>query len=313
MVWILVALVMFALVLVLLELKTGRPDGDLIQVHPYRRALAFVQPRRNESVVYFDSYVDATQLQRYLEQVNERFEVRLTHLLVAALNLGLHGEPKMNRFVMGRRMYQRRGRWISFSVKKVKKDHKAKLAALKLEMHEEESFKDLAERINAFIHRERAGKKTSQDKEMDLLSTLPRPIFAVAVQIAFILDYYNLLPGWFIKADGMYTSIFLANMGSLGMSAGYHHLYEWGNAPIFVMVGELEDRPVVVDGEVVVRPSLHLRWSYDERIDDGMSAARGYSGVIEVLEHPFERLGCVAEDGSDTFAMTSRSGAAAQE
>ena len=306
MVWIVVSVVILVLILALLELKTGRPDGDLIKVHAYRRALSFVEIRRNESVVYYDTYVDATKVLAYLDEVNQHFEVRLTHVLVAALNLGIHGEPRMNRFLVGRRMYQRRGRWLSFSVKKVKQDHKAKLAALKLEMHDEESFRDLAERINAFVHRERSGQKTSQDKEMDLLSSLPRPIFAIAVQIAFALDYYNLLPGWFIKGDGMYTSIFLANLGSVGMPAGYHHLYEWGNAPIFVVVGELEDRPMVVDGEVVVRPTLHLRWSYDERIDDGMSAWRGISGVVNVLEHPHERLGCLAEDGSDTFPMVER-------
>ncbi|MBW2253746.1 MAG: hypothetical protein JRI25_04020, partial [Deltaproteobacteria bacterium] len=33
---------------VLAEMKTSRPDGDLIKVHPYRRMLTFVMPKRNE-------------------------------------------------------------------------------------------------------------------------------------------------------------------------------------------------------------------------------------------------------------------------
>jgi hypothetical protein len=97
----------------------------------------------------------------------------------------------------------------------------------------------------------------------------------------------------------MYTSIFLANLGSLDMDPGYHHLYEWGNCPLFMMVGRIQDRPVVVDGELVVRKTLHIRWSYDERIDDGLNARFGIESVKRALEDPFVFLGCLEADGSD--------------
>jgi hypothetical protein len=58
--WILLALLL--VVLIGLEFKTSRPDGILRNVHPYRRIMWFIMPGRNESVVYFDAYVDVTEL-----------------------------------------------------------------------------------------------------------------------------------------------------------------------------------------------------------------------------------------------------------
>ena len=83
------------------------------------------------------------------------------------------------------------------------------------------------------------------------------------------------------------------------MGAGYHHLFEWGTSPLFLMVGRIEERAVVKNGQIVIQKTLPLRFSYDERIDDGLSARFGIDGVNEVLSDPFKYLGCVPESGDD--------------
>jgi hypothetical protein len=101
----------------------------------------------------------------------------------------------------------------------------------------------------------------------------------------------------------MYTSAFLANLGSVGMGPGYHHLYEHGTCPLFLMFGKVEERPVVEDGEVKVGRVMHVRFSYDERIADGLTAKFGIESVARVLEDPERWLGCLAEDGGDAKPM----------
>jgi hypothetical protein len=213
--------------------------------------------------------------------------------------------PTMNQFVMGRRLYQRRGTHMAFSAKRKQLDKKAKLSVVKLEIPETESFRDFCERVTAKIGVERSGDRTYADKEYDLFNMVPRPVLNAAVTLFRWLDYHNVLPHSFIENDGMYCSIFVANLGSLGMGAGFHHLYEWGNCPAFCMVGKVEDRPVVVDGEIVVQPTLHIRWSYDERIDDGLGARFGMDAISRVLANPFEELGCLADDDSDRVLLGS--------
>ena len=51
----------------------------------------------------------------------------------------------------------------------------------------------------------------------------------------------------------------------------------------------IEQRPVAVDGQVVIRPMMYLALSYDHRIVDGKEAVTFLVRVKEALEDP-ERL-----------------------
>jgi len=49
---------------------------------------------------------------------------------------------------------------------------------------------------------------------------------------------------------------------------------------------KIEDRPVVVDGEVVVRPMMYLALSYDHRVIDGAEAVSFLVRIKELVEDP---------------------------
>ncbi len=285
---------------VLLNLKTSRCDGTLLRgVHPYRRIMAYIMPTRAESVVYFDSYIDATELARFLPEAREAYGANVTHCVVAAVARGMHQVPQMNRFVVGRRLYERKGVFLTFSMKRKKLEKSAKVSTVKLEMPAGEGFQALCARLNAKIQVERSDRRTYADKEFAFFTAMPRPVLNLGVKLLRLADYNNLLPWSFIRPDPMFTSAFIANLGSLGMAPGFHHLFEWGTCPLFLMVGRIEDRPAVVDGAVQVRPTLHLRWTYDERIDDGLTSSYGIASVNKALEDPFTYLGCLDEKGAD--------------
>lgn len=288
---------------ILLELKTSRPDGELVQMHVYRRIMQALMPTRNESVVYFDAYVDATKFEDWLEKVRVTCDSGVTHATVAAVGVGLSATPSMNQFVVGRRLYKRKGRWLTFSMLRKRLDREAQIGTIKREFIDGETFKQWCERVNGGIKVERSGVKTSGDKELDLFNMLPRPLLVLAAGIVNKMNYFNVLPGFFIKDDPMHTSIFVANLGSVGMGPGYHHLYEYGTCPLFIMFGKTELAPMVIDGKVEVRKRLHVRFSYDERIDHGLSARFGIDAVVRVLSDPERFLGCTKADGSDAKPM----------
>ena len=285
--------------------KTSRADGTLVKnVHPYRRLMWFIMPTRNESVVYYDEYINAEPLLEYLAEAKQRFDVDVTHALVAAVNIAMAECPTMNHFIVGRRMYLRKHRAITFSMKRIARNKKAKLAVVKMEMVDGESFQGLCERVASQISHQRSGKKTHADKEFSLFNVLPRTVLMVFTRLFKMLDYLNILPyKAFIKTDGLYTSCVIANLGSLGMNTAYHHLYEWGTASTFMMVGKIEKRPTVVGDEIVAQTTMHVRYSFDERIDDGLSSSHGMAKVKQILENPREFLGCLAQDGSDVKPM----------
>jgi pyruvate dehydrogenase E2 component (dihydrolipoamide acetyltransferase) len=52
--------------------------------------------------------------------------------------------------------------------------------------------------------------------------------------------------------------------------------------------GRIAERPVVEDGEVVARPTIHLTLSVDHRVVDGATGARFLQDLRHVIEAPFE-------------------------
>jgi len=86
--------------------------------------------------------------------------------------------------------------------------------------------------------------------------------------------------------DPLYSSIYVANLGSLGLNAPYHHLYEWGNTSIFLVIGKMFSKELWHGGTRVRQRYLELRLTIDERIADGYIFAAAASAFYRMLSNP---------------------------
>lgn len=120
---------------------------------------------------------------------------------------------------------------------------------------------------------------------------LPAPLIRLALGFARLADHFGLLPRKMIDADPLYTSIFIANLGSIDYPAGYHHLWEYGTASLFGVMGRVEDGS---DG----RRKFSVAWTYDERIEDGLYSYYTLSMIRDWVEHP-DRLVEAAQPPGD--------------
>src|SRR6185295_9015751 len=141
----------------------------------------------------------------------------------------------------------------------------------------------------------RSGRETATDREIKTFLRLPAPVLRVGVHAMRRLEAWRLLPASFTASDPLYASAFVANLGSVGLDAAYHHLYEYSTIPIFITVGRLHQAPVVLaDGSLGTREQFTLRYTYDERIEDGFYAARALEVLQQMLEAPEQLSGAVA-------------------
>jgi 2-oxoglutarate dehydrogenase E2 component (dihydrolipoamide succinyltransferase) len=49
---------------------------------------------------------------------------------------------------------------------------------------------------------------------------------------------------------------------------------------------KIDERPMVVDGEIVIRPMMYLALSYDHRLIDGQEAVRFLVAIKQLIEDP---------------------------
>ncbi|MGV3623879.1 MAG: 2-oxo acid dehydrogenase subunit E2 [Archangium sp.] len=266
---------------------TTRPDGVQVKHLSATRALMpLLMEKRSESTVFFEQELDVTDTQRFVDAYNAQHpEERITifHVFMWAVGRALHERPRLNRFTSGGRIWQRKGVHLSFAAKKKKLDDTAALVTIKRELPQHACIADVAKLLNADIRVGRSDQQRPEDREVALATRLPVFITKLALKFMRWADSWNLLPASTIAHDPLYTSMFVANLGSVGLEAAYHHLYEWGNCPFFAALGKTKE----VDGRLKVL----VRYSFDERIDDGLSCAHSLELVKQYVEAPLRHDG----------------------
>ena len=282
-----------------------RADGDLVKDGTdLRRVMPYVMRTRNESVVYFEQRVDVRAAERFVRAFNQAHpETRasLFHVVLWAARQGLATHPGLNRFVAGGRLYQRRDIWISYSAKQ-RMQRGAPLIVLKRRFAADESFLTMVTAMRTQLTSAKfGGERSSVDAELGIILKLPGFLRRVVLAVYRLLESLGAFPRAFIDNDPLYGSLFLTDLGSLGMDPAYHHLYEYGTIGIFGALGrartELLGDPN--SGHMERRRMAVLRWSFDERVEDGLYAGYGLKHMQRLVEDPVR--GGIA-DGDDATA-----------
>ncbi len=269
-----------------------RPDADLVRdVAPVRAIMPYLMRGKAESVVLHDATYEIERTRAWLKAYNRSHPERATlfTLWVYACARALHERPSLNRFVSGGRLWQRRGVSVAFAVKTSMEDG-APLSTVKVAVPREEPFPAFARRIVAEVERARAGDRPI-DREVRLFVRLPGLVLRVAVALVRALDAWNLLPAFFMRDDPMFSSLFVANLGSAGVSDAYHHLYEYGTTAIFGTFSVPGRVAVAGPRGVEAREAVRARFTFDERIEDGFYAARSLAVAQRIFEDPARHLG----------------------
>ena len=264
-----------------------RSDGDLVKkLDPVRAMIPLLMRGRNESAIYVTSHLDVGHTRQWLRKFNRsrRGHERATlfHLVIFAAGRMLNDRTGVNRFAMNGRIYQRKGVFVSFAAKKELADD-APLSTVKLLIPQDEPFEKLIPRASGAIKGARSETERAIDREMRFFLKLPIPLLRLVVRAGMFLDKFNLLPAALIDPDPMYCSMFLANLGSVGIDNGFHHLYEYGTCSIFGVVGSVKKVP---DGNGGEREMLQIGWTFDERVNDGFYSFGALEWIKNVVEHP---------------------------
>lgn len=247
-----------------------------------RRMMPFISPRRNESLVYYKQEVFVDDALRFCREKNRdrsrEERITLFHLYLHACARAINQRPGVNRFVAGGRLWQRHGVWITFSAKQQIRDG-SPLVTVKREFPEHETLEEMHESMLENLQGRRAGREDQSDKEMAVALRFPPSLIRLGVWLLQRANELGMLPRSMIDPDPLFTSIFVANLGSVGLDAGYHHLWQYGTCSIFGVMGRVKRRP---DG----RRYIEVQYSYDERMEDGLYGAKSMEIIKGYIENP---------------------------
>ena len=268
-----------------------RKDGIWLKDIPaMNRLMPTLMPNRADNEAYLTVDIDLRPMNAYLQKLNEgRTTDKYTffHLVSAAIGKAFILRPKMNRFIVGSKVYQRREVTIGFTVKKQFNDHAEEALAF-FTYDPKETLESYHAKIMQQIHLTKSD--TEQDTStgaMDIICKLPQWMITGIAKFVVWLDKHGWAPLSLVGSDPNHAAIFLSNLGSIGLEAGYHHLVNWGTNSCFVVTGKkylkMEyDR----DGNGDLHEVLPISVTLDERIADGYYYSGTMALVKELLTHP---------------------------
>lgn len=268
-----------------------RKDGVWLKDIPaMNRIMPSLMPNRADNEAHISVDIDLAPINAYLAKLNEgRTEDKYTffHIVSAAIGKAFILRPKMNRFIVGSKMYQRKDVTVAFTVKKRFDDHAEEALAF-FTYDPKETLSSYHEKIMKVIHATKSyEEKDTSTGAMDVVTKLPQCIITGIVKTVLWLDKHGWAPEFLIGSDPNHAAIFLSNLGSIGLPGGYHHLVNWGTNSCFVVVGKKEMKMVYdAAGNGTAKEVLPLGITLDERIADGYYYSGTVALVKELLAHP---------------------------
>ncbi len=268
-----------------------RKDGRRIRSMPAMNQVSpYIMVNRNESANLFAESFEITHIDRYIRQKRREGYTNfgIMHVMLAAYCRGVCKFPAINRFLAGQKIYSR-GEDIQFCLT-VKKEMSTDSpeTVIKVHLSPRDTSTDVYHKLQAAVE---DAKNTPLDSGMDntagALAMIPGVVLKFVVWLLKLMDYFNLLPKFLLEVSPFHGSVFFTSMGSLGIPPIYHHLYDFGNLPVFGSFGcKRRALEVLEDGTVVQRKYIDCKFTLDERIVDGYYYAAFFKHYKRIMAHP---------------------------
>ena len=269
-----------------------RPDAVWLKDIPsMNRIVPGIMPNRADNEAFISVDVDYAPLKAYVEKKNVDCDpadkYTFFHLIAAAIGKAFVLRPRMNRFICNRKMYQRDKITMGFTVKKKFSD-KSEEALAFFEYDEKETLDSFHEKIVKVIHATKSDTQVDTSTgAMDLVCKLPQWLLNRIVDFILWLDKRGWVPQSIVGSDPNHAAIFLANLGSIGLEVGYHHLVNWGTNSCFIVIGKKHLKMIhQPDGTEELKEVVPLGITLDERIADGYYYSGTVALVKTLLENP---------------------------
>lgn len=249
--------------------------------------MPLMYPNRCDNEAFISETIDLTNAMAWLEKRNAEkpaYKYNAFQLIVTAVLKTITQRPQLNRFYANYNLYQRNEVSAAFTIKKQFRDESDEGLAF---IHAKPT--DTIESVHDEIHRQvsyvRYEGKDQSTESMDFIQKLPfKKLIGAGARF---LDRRGWMPQSVIATDPFQSSVVLANLGSIKLHAGYHHLTNWGTTSVFVVIGEIKPRKLLcADGEERVLTSVDIGLTVDERISDGFYCSRAVLLLKKLLEQP---------------------------
>jgi len=250
--------------------------------------IPFFLRTRMDAQNFFEEKVDIDHIEAFIKEHKEDIpDLSIMHVVMAAMVRLISQRPHLNRYVVWNKIFARNHINFSIAIKRSLSDE-GEETLIKPHFLPTDTLQDIVRKTKVKQNQnQQVGHQNSSDLISKILGILPEFLMRSVVFLLLHLDKVGLLPKFINDASPWHSSIFLTNIGSIGVESIYHHLYEFGTCSMFVAMGKKSRRHAISkSGEFKVHKSILLKFVMDERICDGFYYASSMRIFNKVLSDP---------------------------
>lgn len=252
---------------------------------PWRVTSAAIYTTPTDSKVFGTLDIDVTEAMRFMREKREAgVKITMVHLATAVLARAVAFDvPEINCFVRRGGVVGRKHLDVMLPVAMggegvtpvIIKDAHARTVT------------SIADEIRSKAAKGRKGDELKAAKNKYLLNRIPWPLRRPAFRF---LKWVTVDMGLEIRALGLsansFGSFVVSDIGSHGLATGMTSLMPAAKVPAVIVLGKVEEKPVVRNGEIVIRMILPLTGTFDHRIVDGAEIGKLARGIKRNFRKP---------------------------
>ena len=251
--------------------------------------MPYMLPNRCDNETFFSFRIDLTNINEYIRKKNAsnpEYKYNMFQCVIAATLKTITLRSKLSIFIHNYKMFRRNDITTAFTVKQEFSDDGAEVLAF-IRSKPDWTIDDLHNEL----HRQLLKLKDKEFKDdtssiFDTVNAIPKFISHPLMKFLAWLEKHDWIPKALIETDPYQSTVYFANLGSIGLPSGYHHLTNWGTTSLFMVIGKMGRMPFYVNDTVVFKDGVELNMTVDERIADGYYFAKSMRLLQYFLNNP---------------------------
>ncbi len=241
---------------------------------PWRKMAAALYLPASDARTYGSVEVETDRALEFIREQKEKgLHITLTQFMTAVLGRALEVDvPEVNAYVKRGRVHPRPSADVFVAVKMNKMSEQT---GFRLRNAGKKSLAEISAEFEKRVDRVRDDKEKGAQNNKYMLAKIPWPFRR---WIFLMLRWLVVTVGIDLKplhfSAHSFGSVLLTNVGTWGLEFGYPALMPASNLGLVIAMGEVVPKPVVRDGEIVIRQMMPVVAVLDHRIIDGSQGGK---------------------------------------
>lgn len=260
-----------------------------LKLKNWRKIALGTWKRPNDAQMLGRIDLDVTEILKFLEHKSKEsgHKITPTHFIVKAVALVLEHNPDLNSIIRWKRIYLRKN--IDIFTHVAAGPDGRDLSGIRIANVNKKSIAVVAEEVARKAKKIKANEDDILGRSKKMMQLIPWFLMDYLMDFISFFQYtLNLSPKIFGLPKDSFGSAMVTSLGQNDVEFGIGPLVPWSRVPLIVMVGRINEKPIVKNGEIVKAPIMALGVTIDHRHVDGFIASKMVELMKEAARDPWK-------------------------